>query len=182
MNFSLTPGLERFVRDLAGSGDYNNASEVVREALRLLKRTGEERALKMQRLRAAIQEGGGAPMGGGGTEPDGERDARPFETGRRRLSKDTVLAILRRQEPDLRRQGITALHLIGSVTHGAAGPDSDIDIVLDIDPAATFDMMDLLGVRLQLTELFQRDVNVLIRGGIDGKISKQVMAEAERVF
>ena len=44
MNFSLTPSLEQFVRDLANSGDYNNASEVVREAIRLLKRAEERRA------------------------------------------------------------------------------------------------------------------------------------------
>ncbi len=57
MNFSLTPSLEQFVRDRADSGDYNNASEVVREAIRLLKRAEEQRALKMARLRAAIRDG-----------------------------------------------------------------------------------------------------------------------------
>ncbi len=57
MNFSLTPSLEQFVRDRADSGDYNNASEVVREAIRLLKRAEERRALKMERLRAAIRDG-----------------------------------------------------------------------------------------------------------------------------
>ncbi len=57
MNVSLTPSLEQFVRDRAESGDYNNASEVVREAIRLLKRAEEQRALKMERLRAAIRDG-----------------------------------------------------------------------------------------------------------------------------
>ena len=57
MNFSLTPNLETFIRDRAASGDYNNASEVVREAVRLLKRTEEQRALKLERLRASIREG-----------------------------------------------------------------------------------------------------------------------------
>lgn len=36
MNVSLTPDLERFVREKVDSGLYNSASEVVREALRLL--------------------------------------------------------------------------------------------------------------------------------------------------
>lgn len=57
MNFSLTPSLEQFIRDRAASGDYNNASEVVREAIRLLKRAEEQRALKMDHLRATIREG-----------------------------------------------------------------------------------------------------------------------------
>lgn len=57
MNFSLTPQLENFVREQATSGDYNNASEVVREALRLLKRSEAEYALKLKRLRTAVAEG-----------------------------------------------------------------------------------------------------------------------------
>ena len=36
MNVSLTPRLEKMVRDKVESGLYNNASEVIREALRLL--------------------------------------------------------------------------------------------------------------------------------------------------
>ncbi len=57
MNFSLTPQLELFVRERALSGDYNNASEVVREALRLFKRIEEEHAFKLEQLRLAIDEG-----------------------------------------------------------------------------------------------------------------------------
>jgi antitoxin ParD1/3/4 len=37
MNVSLTPELERFIDGKVESGLYNNASEVVREGLRLLK-------------------------------------------------------------------------------------------------------------------------------------------------
>jgi antitoxin ParD1/3/4 len=43
MNVSLTPELERFVQAKVESGLYNNASEVVREGLRLLKEQDEIR-------------------------------------------------------------------------------------------------------------------------------------------
>jgi putative addiction module CopG family antidote len=36
MNVSLTPELEKYVRRKVASGLYNNASELIREALRLL--------------------------------------------------------------------------------------------------------------------------------------------------
>lgn len=36
MNVALTPTLERFVKERVESGLYNSASEVMREALRLL--------------------------------------------------------------------------------------------------------------------------------------------------
>ena len=43
MNVSLTPELEKFVESKVESGLYNNASEVVRESLRLLKEHDEIR-------------------------------------------------------------------------------------------------------------------------------------------
>jgi antitoxin ParD1/3/4 len=43
VNISLTPELERFVQRKVSSGLYNNASEVIREGLRLLKEHDEDR-------------------------------------------------------------------------------------------------------------------------------------------
>jgi antitoxin ParD1/3/4 len=42
-NVHLTPELERFARDCVAQGRYNNVSEVVRSALRLLQELEEER-------------------------------------------------------------------------------------------------------------------------------------------
>ena len=68
MNFSLTPALEKFIRERAESDDYNNASEVVREALRLLKQREELQALRLEKLRQAIRTGDAALADGPYTE------------------------------------------------------------------------------------------------------------------
>jgi antitoxin ParD1/3/4 len=57
MNISLTPHLEEMIRAKIASGSYNSASEVVREALRLLEQEDELRVLKLRNLRRDIQEG-----------------------------------------------------------------------------------------------------------------------------
>lgn len=53
MNISLTPELEQFVQGKVDSGLYNNASEVIREGLRLLKENDELRL----KWRAQIERG-----------------------------------------------------------------------------------------------------------------------------
>ena len=53
MNVSLTPELEKLINEKVDSGLYQTASEVVREALRLLKERDQERA----RLQADVQAG-----------------------------------------------------------------------------------------------------------------------------
>jgi antitoxin ParD1/3/4 len=57
MHVSLTPKLEDLVRAKIESGLYNNASEVVREALRLLQEYDEVRQLKLDRLRDELAKG-----------------------------------------------------------------------------------------------------------------------------
>ena len=47
MNVSLTPELEEFVNTKVESGRYNSASEVVREALRLLEEHDSARAAQL---------------------------------------------------------------------------------------------------------------------------------------
>jgi antitoxin ParD1/3/4 len=57
MHISLTSRLERFVKEKVQIGLYNNASEVIREALRLLEQMDQLNALKLQVLRETIQVG-----------------------------------------------------------------------------------------------------------------------------
>ena len=48
MNVSLTPELEKFVSAKVNTGRYNSASEVVREALRLLEENDRVRAQQLK--------------------------------------------------------------------------------------------------------------------------------------
>ena len=57
MNINLTPRLEELVRHKVASGLYNSASEVVREALRLMEEQDGVRALKLEQLRQDIRNG-----------------------------------------------------------------------------------------------------------------------------
>ena len=56
-NVNLTDELERFVLTKVESGRYENASEVVRAALRTLEREDQQYEAKLAALRAAIDEG-----------------------------------------------------------------------------------------------------------------------------
>ena len=57
MNVSLTPQLEELVKRKVESGLYNSASEVMREALRLLEERDRIAEIKFQELRKEIQAG-----------------------------------------------------------------------------------------------------------------------------
>jgi antitoxin ParD1/3/4 len=56
-NVSLTKEQDAFVEKMVESGEYQNASEAIRDALRTLQRRRKEDALKLKALRAAIKAG-----------------------------------------------------------------------------------------------------------------------------
>ena len=57
MNVSLTPQLEELVKKKVDSGLYGSASEVMREALRLLEERDRIHAIRLEELRAEIRKG-----------------------------------------------------------------------------------------------------------------------------
>ncbi len=59
-NVVLTERHEKIIETLVASGRYQNASEVLREGLRLLEQREEEHAAKLAALRAAAEAGFGA--------------------------------------------------------------------------------------------------------------------------
>ncbi len=57
MNISLTPHFENLVKSKVESGLYNSASEVMRDALRLLEERDSLRQMRVEELRREIQTG-----------------------------------------------------------------------------------------------------------------------------
>lgn len=55
MNVSLTPELEKYVADKVASGRYTSASEVVREALRMLEEYEQSRAVRLAEFNRELQ-------------------------------------------------------------------------------------------------------------------------------
>ncbi|MEN6437485.1 MAG: type II toxin-antitoxin system ParD family antitoxin [Syntrophobacter sp.] len=85
MNVNLTPQLEKLIKEKVASGLYNSASEVVREALRLMKEQDRVRAVKLEQLRRDIREG---LESGESTPWDAEEIKR--EGRRRRAARSTT--------------------------------------------------------------------------------------------
>jgi len=56
-NISLTPEQDAFIEKAIRSGEYQNASEAIRDALRALQQRRREDALKLKALRMQIKAG-----------------------------------------------------------------------------------------------------------------------------
>ena len=74
---------------------------------------------------------------------------------------DDVIATLRAHEAELRAAGIRRVSVFGSVARGEAGPDSDLDLAVELDREARIDLVRLVGLERQIGELLGYKVDLL---------------------
>jgi predicted nucleotidyltransferase len=98
------------------------------------------------------------------------------------MDKDAVIATLRAHRADLERMGVIHAALFGSVARGEAGPDSDIDIALDLNEDVVRTVYDYVGVRLEIADFFNRPVDVVNRASLKAGISDSVSRDLIYAF
>ena len=74
---------------------------------------------------------------------------------------ERVIATLRAHETELRQTGIRHLSLFGSVARGDARADSDVDLLVDLDPEAEMDLVRLVALERRVGETLGRPVEIL---------------------
>lgn len=98
------------------------------------------------------------------------------------MTRDEILRVLASHRTDLRRRGVTSLGLFGSAARGDARPESDIDLVVEFDPAAQIDLFDLMDVEAYLSDLLGRPVDLVPRAGLKRRVRERAIGEVVDVF
>jgi predicted nucleotidyltransferase len=55
------------------------------------------------------------------------------------MKSEKVISLIKKHRPELAKFGVKSLAVFGSVARGEAGPDSDVDILVEFEGRATFD-------------------------------------------
>jgi predicted nucleotidyltransferase len=82
------------------------------------------------------------------------------------MKREDALTILRRSEGDLRARGVRRAALFGSVARGDNRPDSDIDIMIEIEPAAPIGVFEYAELKQYIASLFECPVDVVSRDNL----------------
>ena len=79
------------------------------------------------------------------------------------MTRDELLTKLRELKPWLEEQGIVNVRLFGSYARDEAGPDSDVDLLVDLARPMGWRFYSLAE---DLTEMIGRDVDLLTTEGL----------------
>ena len=92
------------------------------------------------------------------------------------MQRDIILQILRDHREQLSQMGVRSLALFGSAARGEIGPDSDIDLLADLEPPYTFDRY--IRIKFYLEDVFQRPVDVVMPETLKARVRPYVEKEA----
>jgi hypothetical protein len=98
------------------------------------------------------------------------------------MNRQEILARLRENEPILRARGVSHAALFGSRARGDNRPDSDIDIMVEFDPAAHVTVFNYVGLKEYIAGLFDGPVDVVNRDGLKPYVRPAVTADAIYAF
>ena len=94
-----------------------------------------------------------------------------------------VLRALQAAEPQFRARGVTRLAIFGSVARLEDGPESDVDLVADIDPARHLDIVDMVGIASFATELLGIKTDIVRRRpGMKAELAANIAEDQIYVF
>jgi predicted nucleotidyltransferase len=81
-----------------------------------------------------------------------------------------------------RRYQVRRLELFGSVLSDDFDADSDIDVLVEFEPEAKIGLIAFNRMRYELSELWQRPVDLVPRAGLKSAIRDAVLAQAEIIY
>ena len=82
--------------------------------------------------------------------------------------KDKIMQILK-------KSGVKKAALFGSTVRGEAGEKSDVDILIEFEGEKS--LLDLVGLKLELEEKLQRDVDVLTYKSLHSLLKDKILSE-----
>ena len=93
-----------------------------------------------------------------------------------------IIAKLRAIEPDIRAEGVRKLWIFGSRARGDARPDSDLDVLIELDPAYSFGWKNLTAVSLACQDATGLEVQVTMRSELKPRIAERIAGDLVEVF
>jgi len=89
------------------------------------------------------------------------------------MTVEEVRAILAEHRDELSAMGVSSLRIFGSVARGEAGPESDVDFLIELDPDRTITLLEIAHIKGELEDMLGTSVDlaephvVLARGNTD---------------
>lgn len=98
------------------------------------------------------------------------------------IARDALLSKLQELRPSLERRGVVHIALFGSRARRDNRPDSDVDLIVDVDDSRPFSLLDLVGVTHEVEDNIGLPANLFVRRSLEPSFAAEAVREQVPVF
>lgn len=98
------------------------------------------------------------------------------------MTRDEIIATIRTNAEALQAEGVKKLWLFGSRARGDHREDSDIDVLVDIAPDASFSLLNLAGIQHIIEDATGLPTQATIKDSLKPRIAERIADDLLEVF
>jgi uncharacterized protein len=98
------------------------------------------------------------------------------------MTASEIIKELKRLAPRLKAEGVIRLAIFGSRARGDHRPDSDLDILIDVENGRKFSLLDLVGVKHVIEDELGLEANMFMNRSLEPVFRAEIAPDVQPVF
>jgi uncharacterized protein len=98
------------------------------------------------------------------------------------MTREEIIAAIRKNADAIKAEGVTKLAIFGSRVRGDNRADSDIDVLIEVEPDASFSLLNLIGVEHIIEDATGLPAQASMRRSIPDRFAQRIADDLVEVF
>ena len=98
------------------------------------------------------------------------------------MTREEVIGAIRQHAPAIKAEGVTKLAIFGSRARGDNRPDSDIDVLIEVEPERAFSILNLIGVEHIIRDATGLQTQATMRRSMPSRFAERIADDILEVF
>ncbi|MBR1158941.1 nucleotidyltransferase family protein [Bradyrhizobium elkanii] len=98
------------------------------------------------------------------------------------MTREEIVAAIRENADAIKAEGVSKLAIFGSRVRGDYRPDSDVDVLVEVEPDAAFSLLNLIGVEHIIEDATGLQAQATMKRSLPPRLSERIADDILEVF